>query len=336
MTDTLFYAGRLQGRVFKNDDPKIRVLGIGAAGTNIVNALFEKHVPAELVSINTDWKQLSAAHADKKLLIGLQETQGLGCGGDVIKGRNAAKESLHDVRSLLDDTELIFLVGGLGNGTATGGLPIIAKEAKKRGALVVAFLIVPLFMRKSDVEKTNEALKDIELAVDTAIVLDHNKLHELCKTMPLTESFRVMNNTVATSMNAVLDLIRGNELFEINFAHIRTIFQNGGFGTIGMSVKSQESDLEESLQDAIQTSLFYIDPKQARAAAVHVEGGSKMSLRDVHGVAGKVKAFTADDAQVVMGLSVGPEHEGKVKTTVILTGIPPKQLYGEPKGVALR
>lgn len=316
MPNTLVYMG--SRRVLNNESPAIKVIGIGAAGTNIIGGLYGKRVRAELIAINTDWTQLSAQPADQKFIIGMEETRGFGCGGDVAKGRAAARESIHRIRPALD-SELIFLVGGLGNGTATGGLPVIADEAKKKGALVVAFLVAPFFMNNSQKEKTEVALQQIKEHVDTALVLDLNRLTEVYANLPLVDAFTVMNSIVATSINSLISLIRGRELMEINFSELKTILSKGGFGTIGISVS--EGDSSKLLETALSNQLFHYSPKDAKAAIVHVIGNKNLSLSNVNDVAGKIHDFTEPDAEVLIGAKTDVGMGDAIKALVILTGM---------------
>ncbi len=324
--DTLMYSGYLKGRQFVNDTPKIKVVGVGAAGTNVIGALYAQGLQADLISINTDWTQLSAQHSDKKLLIGFEENQGKGCGGDHIKGRNAAKESILHIRSAIDGAEVLFLIGGLGNGTATGGLPVIAEEAKKQGALVVVFAIIPFFLKKSYVEKAEYALDEIEDYADTTIVLDLNHLTEVYRNLPLTEAFVMMNSLVAKSINTLMNLIRNRELMDIDLNHLKEVLKNGGYGTIGVSETEAMGDIDKLIQRALGDKLFHFDARNARRAIVQVAGGPDLSLAQIQTVANTVKEYTAPDADVVVGMHTDPSLQGKVRSTVILSGIPGKDV----------
>lgn len=326
MHETIIYASRKGGRAATNDSPTIKVMGVGAAGTNIIGALFNHNLHAELISINTDWTQLSAQRADKKLLIGVNETKGLGCGGDVHKGRQAVLESLDEVKQLVEGTDLLFLIGGLGNGTATGAMPVIAEQAKKRGCVVVAISIVPFFINRADIDKTQHALDQLEVSASTTIVLDQNRLLEVYKELPLTESFVMMNTLVANAIDAVISMIRESEVLEVNFSHLKETLSHGGYGTLGVYEVETYGELDRLVENAVSHQLFHIEPKDARSAIVQVIGDPELSLANINEVASKLKGFTDPDAEVLVGAKTRKFHEGRVKAVVLLTGLEPGKL----------
>ena len=315
---------------FSNDDPKIKVFGVGAGGSNILSDLFIKNLQAELISLNTDWKQLSATHADTKILLGLEETRGRGAGGDALLGRAATKESMEKIKPTLEDTELVILLGALGNGTATGGIPLIAEEAKKRGALVVAFLIIPFFFKRSELEKTEEALREAMAAADTIIVLDQNRLRDLYKDLPFTESFAAMNTLVGNSINALISLIRESDLLEIDFSHLKKILSNGRLGSVGIGNAKITENMSKLLETSLNNQLYHFEPKNAKSAIVQVIGGETMTLSNLNEITSQIKQYITEDANIIIGAKIDPTMQDNVRAVVVLSGMDEKEILEEP------
>jgi cell division protein FtsZ len=311
----------MEDRKYINDNPKIKVIGIGGAGNNIINDLYYFNLPAELISINTDWKQLSSRKSDHKLLIGMNETRGQGCGGDIIKGKNAAIENNKEIKEILKDAEMIIFVGGLGRGTATGAIPEIAGYANKMGALTVAFLTVPFFTLKSEVEKSQKAFEKLDEVIDTTILLDNNKLIDLNKDMTLLDSLTIMNEFIYNAVQSLISLIRDNEIIEVSYSNLKSVLDKGGFGTIAMSRMDKQGNLDELIEDALEKDLSYLDVENAKTALVEVLGDSTLNLETVNKIGEKVKKYTSMDAEVLITAKIDHTLENTIKIVIILAGI---------------
>jgi cell division protein FtsZ len=324
MQDTLIYLTSLKGRHIQNKEPKVRIIGVGDAGTNIVGDLFSKNVQAELVAVNTDWKLMSARHADEKLLIGMDETRGMGCGGDPQKGKKAAIGSMHEIKPFLHGADLTFFVGGLGNGTATGGLPVIAEEARKHGSLTVGFVIVPFFLKGKGMDVAEIALHTLEKHLDTIILLDYNRLQAFAKDLPITKAYAVMNEVVAESISSLIRMIRGTEILQVNFSHLKTIFKDGHFGTL-CTVQAEGKDVAHAVDKAFENTLAVVKPKEAARALIYIMGGKELTLANIKGVADHMKKYLDEDAEVVVGMGTQDQLAGKVQVTLVLTRVPFKK-----------
>jgi cell division protein FtsZ len=311
----------MENREYNNENPKIKVIGIGGAGNNMVNDLYMFDLSAQLISINTDWKQLSSRKADHKILIGMNETRGQGCGGDIIKGKNSAIENYKEINEALKGAEMVIFVGGLGRGTSTGALPEIASYAKKMGALTVAFLTIPFFTLKSEVEKSQKALEKLNEVIDTTILLDNNKLIDLNKNMTLLDSFTVMNEFIYNAIQSLIVLIRENEIIEVSYSNLKSVLDKGGFGTIAMSRIDKRGNLNDLVENALEKNLSYIDIENAKTALVEVIGDSTLNLETVNKIGEKVKEYTSKDAEILITAKTDDSLENTIKIVIILAGI---------------
>lgn len=326
MPHTLMFSHLLKGRKFENSNPSIQVIGLGAAGTNVIGALFNHHSKAKLTSINTDWTQLSAQPADNKILIGVNETHGQGCGGNRIKGRNAALESLSEIKQIFHENDLVFLIAGLGNGTATGALPIIAKEAKRHNCLVIAFCIVPLFLHQKSTQHTHDVLREIKNDVDTAIIIDQNQLMKIIPTATLTNAFALTNLKIATAIDSILSLVRDQELISINYSHIKKVFETGSIGTIAISQEDANTPANQLINKALGDTLCDYDLSKAQKAIIAITAGEAFSLGQLDALASHTKSLLAPDADIQIAPKISKHMLGKVRTTLILTGRDAREL----------
>ncbi|MFC2143276.1 cell division protein FtsZ [Candidatus Aenigmatarchaeota archaeon] len=318
MASSLFKESK---RNFHNDDPKIKIVGVGGAGTNIIDFLYSEKIKAELISINTDWKQLSLKKADKKLLIGFKENKGYSTGGDISKGKQAAKENIKEIREILKDTEMIIFVGALGKGTCSGALPTIAREAKKQGALVVSFLAVPFFLRSSNIDKTEYSLSRLKEDVDTLILVDNNKLTQLDKNISLLNALNIVDKMILTSINALISLIREQEIIEVNFSSLKNVLSNKGLGIIGISQVDNSENIDKLVNESIGNNLSFIDPEKSKHALVQIIGGPNLNLKTLKNVTDKIQNYMTSDYNVTISAKIDKKLEDDIKAVIILTGI---------------
>ena len=110
-----------------NEQPIIKVVGIGGGGGNAVNRMIQNDVKGvDFVAINTDAQVLRLSRAETRLQIGKLLTKGLGAGADPEIGRQAAEESEDEIRDILKGSDMVFITAGMGGGTGTGAAPVVA------------------------------------------------------------------------------------------------------------------------------------------------------------------------------------------------------------------
>src|SRR3989339_796506 len=172
----------------------IKVIGVGGCGANAVTWLFNKGISgATVYATNTDALHLSITKADDKILIGKELTRGLGAGGKAEVGREAAKESISELKKAVSSADMIFIIGGEGGGTATGAMPVIAQLAKETGAVVIGVVTMPFECEKARIDKAEFGLQELREQVDTAIVIDNNRLVDIAGQLPIQQAFAVAN-----------------------------------------------------------------------------------------------------------------------------------------------
>jgi len=309
--------------IAKEAIPQITVLGVGGAGCNIVTWMKEKGVAgATIIALNSDAQHLSITKADKRILIGYKVTGGLGCGGYPEQGAKAAEENAEEIRKEIANSGLVFITTGLGGGTGTGGAPVIAKIAKEFGALTIGVVTIPFQVERARLVKARDGLKRLAEVCDAVIVVDNNRLRKVAGNLPLKEAFAVANELIATFVKNLSETIAVPSLMNMDFADLRSIMLKGGICAIGVGEGSGETKIEDSVEMALNTQLLDIgDISKAEGALVHVEGGDDMTLDDINRAGELVINRISPTAKVSWGAGVNSAMTGKVRTTVVLTGV---------------
>ncbi|MFH1786701.1 MAG: cell division protein FtsZ [archaeon] len=322
---------------FETPDARIVIVGVGGAGNNTVTRLVNMGGAhgAETAILNTDKQHLKVSKADKKLLIGYELTKGLGAGGFPKIGREAALESKDEIRDLVRNANLCFLSTGLGGGTGTGAVSVVAELAKKEGAIVIAVCTMPFNMEKARIEKAEEGLIQLRELADTVIVIDNNKLVEYVPDLPLNKAFAVADELIATMIRGISETITKPSLVNLDFADIKATMSNGGVAMIGVGESNTKNRAEEAVQDALRHPLLDVDFKGATGALIHITGGEDLSLSEATKVGEMVSNHLDPHAQVIWGARIDPGYTGKLQVMCILTGVKSPQILGRlPMGTA--
>lgn len=314
----------------KVGEARIIVLGAGGAGNNSITRLMSigGAQGANSIAINTDAQHLEVSKADSKLLIGRALTQGLGAGGYPEIGRQAAEQSKSELRGLLKGAHLVFLTCGLGGGTGTGSLPVIAEMAKAEGAIVIATVTTPFNMEKARMMKAEDGLVELRNICDTVIVIDNNKLVEYVPHLPLNQAFGVADELIAGMIKGISETITVPSLVNLDYADIKNVMTGGGVAMIGVGESDTKKRVEEAVQGALQHPLLNVDHHGANGAIIHITGGPSMTLAEVTRAGEIISGALDPTAQVIWGARVDPSMEGKMRVMTIITGVKSPQILG--------
>ncbi|MDW8040948.1 MAG: cell division protein FtsZ [Nitrososphaerota archaeon] len=301
---------------------RMLVLGVGGAGNNAVSRLMEMGiVGAECVAINTDALHLSISKAHRKILIGEKLTRGLGVGGDPSLGRAAIEESKKRVEDLLTGADIVFITAGLGGGTGTGAAPVIAEIAKRKGALTVGVVTTPFRIEKGRIDYAAYALTELRRHCDTVVVIDNNKLVQLAPHLPINEAFKVADQVLANMIKGIVETISAPSLINLDFADFKTIVKRGGLAVIGIGESDAPNRAEDAVRKALRNPLLDVDYAGAKGALIHVCGDAQMTIEEANRVGEIVTELMDENSLVIWGARVNPELNGKIKVTLVLTGV---------------
>ena len=300
----------------------IAVIGVGGAGNNTVTRLMETGISgAECIAMNTDALHLSASRAHRKLLIGEKLTKGLGVGGDPKLGRAAIEESRKRVEELLSDVDIAFITAGLGGGTGTGAASIVAEIARRKGAITVGVVTTPFRIEKGRMKYAASALTEMRRQCDTVVVIDNNKLMQLVPQLPINEAFRVADQVLANMIKGIVETISSPSLINLDFADFKTIVRRGGVAVVGVGESDAPNRAEEAVRNALRSPLLNVDYAGATGALIHVTGDSHMTIEEANRVGEIVTEMMDNNALVIWGARVNPEQDGKLKVTLVMTGV---------------
>lgn len=309
----------------------IKVFGVGGAGCNAVTWLFNKGLNgATIYGANTDALHLSITKCDDKLLIGKELTRGLGCGGYPQKGREAAKESISDIKKAVSGADMTFIISGMGGGTGTGASPVVAQLAKEAGAVTIGVVTMPFEAEKSRIDKAEFGLQELREAVDTCIVIDNNKLVDIAGSLPIEQAFAVANELVSTMIKGIVETITLPSLINLDYADVSAIMKNGDVAVIGIGESDTANRVDEAVRQALTHPLLDVDYRGATGALIHVTCGPDMKLEEFDTAGKLVTENLNPEAQVIIGARINKEMQGRVRVITIMTGVKSPYILGKP------
>lgn len=310
----------------------IKVFGIGGAGCNAVTWLFNKGIQgATVYGMNTDALHLSITKADDKLLVGKELTRGLGCGGYPAKGREAAKESLMEIKKCVGGSDMAFILAGLGGGSGSGGAPVVAQVAKEAGSVVIGVVTMPFDCERARIDKAEFALQELRDVTDTVIVIDNNRLVDIAGNLPIEQAFAVANELISTMIKGIVETITLPSLINLDYADVSTIMKSGGVAVIGIGESDTKDRVNEAVRQALTHPLLDVDYRDASGALVHITGGPDMKLEEFSSIGHLVSDNLSQEAQVIIGARINKDFEGKVRVITIMTGVKSPYVLGKPR-----
>lgn len=303
--------------------PKIQVLGVGGAGNNAIDRLMSIGVDAECIAVNTDAQHLISTSSHKKLLIGKEKCRGYGAGNNPSVGELAARESTQDVDAIIKG-DMVFITCGLGGGTGTGAAPVIARQAKEKGALTVSVCTLPFGMEgQKRYENARDGLKRLFEASDTVIVVPNEKLLHLSEEITMVAAFKIADEVLVRAVKAITELITKPQLINLDFADVKKILTDGGLALIGLGESDhQHMKVKESVADALKNPLLNdLEIRSAKKALVCVSGGETLSLRDAEEAVMKVVSEIDNTAEIIWGAAIDKDLGNKLRLIVILSDV---------------
>ena len=308
---------------------RIVVVGAGGAGNNAADRLYKMGIQgARIVAMNTDKQHLDHREADAKLLIGKETCRGLGAGGFPDVGKQAAEESKNEIKELISDADMVFVVSGMGGGTGTGAAPIVARIAKEMGAIVIGAVTMPFKIERARQFKAESGLYELRQVCDTVIVIDNNRLLEIAGNLPIASAFKVADELISTMIKGIVETIALPSLVNLDYADVKSIMSKGGVAVIGVGESTSENKGAESVRKALSNPLLDVDYRGAMGALIHVTGGPDMTLEETTLVGDYVTRELDKDAQVIWGARIDPKYEGKIRVMTIITGVKSPQVLG--------
>jgi len=303
----------------------IKVIGVGGGGGNAVQYMMDRDLSGvDLYCANTDLQALEISPVKNKIQLGKEVTRGLGAGADPEIGKKAADEDRETIRSLLQNTDMLFIAAGMGGGTGTGAAPIIAEVAKQAGVLTVAVVTKPFtFEGKKRADVAQTGIDALTQHVDSLITIPNDRLLAVMgKDAKITQAFNTANAVLYGAVQGISDIIVRPGLIGVDFADVKTVMSERGIAMMGAGSASGENRAEEAAEKAISSPLLEnIDLSGAKGVLVNVTASEDLTLSEFEQVGNIIRGIIEDDSVVIIGTSIDPTMGEEISVTLIATGI---------------
>ncbi len=305
--------------------PRISVIGVGGGGSNAVDNMIALNLQGvDFIVANTDAQQLQHSKADRRVQLGPHLTLGLGAGAKPEIGRAAAEEAADELMRHLDGAHMVFITAGMGGGTGTGAAPVIARMAREKGILTVGVVTKPFtFEGNRRTRAADAGINELQQYVDTLIVIPNQNLFRLANERTgWKEAFKMADHVLYMGVRGVTDLMLAPGLVNLDFADIRTVMAEMGKAMMGTGEAEGENRAIRAAEAAISNPLLEdTSMAGARGLLINITGGEDMTLFEVDQAANRIREEVADDANIIFGSAIDDNLAGRVRVSVVATGI---------------
>nr|WP_298926130.1 cell division protein FtsZ [uncultured Erythrobacter sp.] len=307
--------------------PRITVIGVGGAGGNAIANMIESEIEGvEFVVANTDAQALSSSPAEKRIQIGPDITGGLGAGARPEVGKAAAEETVTEIEEALEGVNMVFIAAGMGGGTGTGAAPVIAEAARRKGVLTVGVVTKPFLFEGTRRMRAAEAgIAELQQCVDTLIVIPNQNLFLIAKAeTTFKEAFQLADEVLQQGVRSITDLMVMPGLINLDFADVRSVMSEMGKAMMGTGEGEGETRALDAAEQAIANPLLDgVSMQGAKGVIISIIGGEDMKLLEVDEAANHIRELVDEDANIIWGSAFNPDLDGKIRVSVVATGIEP-------------
>ena len=314
----------------------IKVIAIGGGGGNALNHIIKNGIDGvDVLALNTDAHALEMSLSEKKIMIGGQTTNGLGAGAVPEVGENAAKESIGEIRDFLKGSDMVYLAAGMGGGTGTGAIPVIARAAREMGILTVAVVTKPFgFEGKRRSRYAEEGILKLSPEVDALIVVPNDKLLEICpKGTTMINSFRMADEILRQAVQGVTDLITRPGIVNVDFADLRTILRNSGRSVMGIGSASGEDSAARAVRSALESPLMECSMSGAKGVLMNITYKNDISILEISAAAESIEEVISPDAQFIWGCVSDSKIDNDVEVTLVAAGFDEEAIPARGAGI---
>lgn len=302
---------------------RIKVVGVGGGGGNAIANMIQKGLNnVEYIALNTDAQALKQNPAGLCIQVGKSITKGLGAGARPEVGREAVEENRHEIEEAIEGADMVFITAGMGGGTGTGGAPVVAGIAKRKGILTVGIVTTPFSIEgKPRMRYATDGVAELKKSCDTVIVIPNERLLDICKDKTMIEAFETANEVLYNATRGISDLILSPGMMNLDFADVRTTMQDGGAAIMGSASASGTDRAEIAAREAINSPLLDgISIRGARNVLVNISGSTSLGLNEVATAGRVIQDEVGDDAEIIMGTVLDESLGDELRITVIATG----------------
>ncbi len=317
---------------FEHDDTlecgvNIKVIGVGGGGNNAVNRMIVTNIRGvDFVSVNTDRQALRKSEAPNQLVIGEKITRGFGAGANPQIGARAAEESIDDIRTILEGTDMVFITAGMGGGTGTGAAPVVARVARELDILTVGIVTKPsAFEGKRRMEQAEAGIAELAQYVDSLIVIPNERLKQVSNAkISLSNAFGIADDILRRGVQSISGLINIPGFINLDFADVTSVMANAGYAHMGVGSATGKDKAEQAAKEAISSPLLETSIKGAKGILISISVSPDVGLEDVDLASTLIAQEAHPDANVIWGVAFDNELEDEMKITIIATGFEKK------------
>ncbi len=311
----------------------MKVVGIGGAGNSVVNRMKLSGMRGvSYCAINTDRAALAGCSAEERLAIGERLTRGQGAGSRPEIGRMAADESKNAIQKLFEGVDAVFLTAGMGGGTGTGAIPVVAEAARSAGVLTVGVVTLPFKWEGARKRRTaEEGIQALLEQVDTLFVIPNDNLRKVTdQKVSLANAFGVSDEVLIRAVGGIADLLRSTGFINLDFADLKTILHSSGLAHLGIGEASGKNKVAEAAAAVIHSDLMDTDIHGARRLIVNVISSTDLPMEDVMAVMEHVQEAAHEDANIIFGLGFDEQLMDALRLIVIATDFGEQTAAAEP------
>jgi cell division protein FtsZ len=302
----------------------IKVIGVGGGGSNAVNHMVDSNIEGvEFICANTDAQALRKLNVGTIIQLGVELTKGLGAGTNPEIGKSAAIENKERIKEVLQGADMVFLTAGMGGGTGTGAIPVIAEIAREMGILTIAVVTKPFsFEGKKKQMVAEQGVMELERYVDSLITIPNQKLLAvLGENVSLMNAFKAANDVLLNAVQGITELIVHPGMINVDFADVRTVMSGMGAAIMGIGSASGEQRAREAAEEAIKCPLLEdINLQGARGILVNVTAAD-MGMAEFDEIGRIVHDFASEEAIIKIGMAIDPDLGDEIRVTVVATGM---------------
>ncbi len=314
---------------------KIKVIGCGGGGGNAINNMIQSRLTGvSFIAANTDAQDIEKSLADHTIQLGGKLTKGLGAGANPEVGRNAALESIDQIREILQNTDMVFITAGMGGGTGTGAAPVIAQAAKEAGALTVAVVTKPFYFEgRRRMQQAEKGIAELRQVVDSIITIPNDRLLQMAaKKAGFGVMLKKADEVLYYAVKGIADLITVHGLINLDFADVKAIMTNSGLALMGTGIASGENRAREAALKAITSPLLEdVSIAGARGVLFNITASEDMSTDEIQEVSDLISKEAHEDANIVFGVVADPNCGEEMCVTVIATSIDQRETAPKPE-----
>lgn len=324
---------------FSTSPARIKAIGIGGGGSNAITRMVREGIKGvEFIAMNTDAQALAMAEVPIRVQLGEKLTRGLGAGGDPEVGTKAADESRQAVQEVVAGADMVFITAGMGGGSGTGGIPVVAEVAKQSGALTIAIVTKPFSFEGARRSKVAEqGILNLCDKVDTLIIIPNDRMLELCDSKTTVDNaFKLADDILRLGVRSIAEVVTVPGLINLDFADIRSIMKGAGPAWMSLGRGTGQNRAIDAAKQALQSPMLDVSINGAKGVLFNITGGNDLTLFECNEAAEVVAQSVDPEANIIFGVVFDQQMEGELQLTIIATGFSASYGAGAPSEMELR